>query len=276
MDYDTNLRPASFFSDVYRAEDFCYDGIGHLTHYAFIDGWWPVNMDYSYDLWGHLCFEKATPYGEERVYAYDSAHNRLQKNRHTYVVNNLCQIIHDGERQYEYDDNGNLIRMGELLLSYDALDRLVKVKTGQKTYHYQYDAFDRRLSKICPEEQTRELYIWDGQEEIGTSDGELKVIGEGGAIFLQIKNQTLIAVRDHRNALIALVNLLGNEVGASRYSAYGEQEKSTGVRSPWRFDGKRWDEETGLLYYGDRYYAPHLGCWTSARGHEQEVNPYHK
>ena len=31
----------------------------------------------------------------------------------------------------------------------------------------------------------------------------------------------------------------------------------------YRFSGKERDDETGLYYFGARYYAPWLGRWTS-------------
>ena len=33
--------------------------------------------------------------------------------------------------------------------------------------------------------------------------------------------------------------------------------------TPYRFNGKELDEETGLYYYGARYYTPELGIWLS-------------
>src|SRR5207342_1176554 len=44
----------------------------------------------------------------------------------------------------------------------------------------------------------------------------------------------------------------------------------------YRFTGKERDEESGLSYHGARYYAPHLGRWTSCdpRGPTDSVNLY--
>ena len=40
--------------------------------------------------------------------------------------------------------------------------------------------------------------------------------------------------------------------------AFGEEVFSG--KSPWRFSSKRVDN-SGLVYYGRRYYQPHLGRW---------------
>ena len=44
-----------------------------------------------------------------------------------------------------------------------------------------------------------------------------------------------------------------------RYTAYGE-ELTNSKLSPWRFASKRVDE-TGLIFFGRRYYQPALGRW---------------
>lgn len=31
--------------------------------------------------------------------------------------------------------------------------------------------------------------------------------------------------------------------------------------NPWKYSSKRLDAETGLLYFGRRYYAPDIGRW---------------
>ena len=47
---------------------------------------------------------------------------------------------------------------------------------------------------------------------------------------------------------------------------YGEllvDEHSSSEELPYKFNGKQFDEETGLYYYGARYYEPRLGLWMS-------------
>ena len=50
------------------------------------------------------------------------------------------------------------------------------------------------------------------------------------------------------------------------YDPYGNLINSTGPykdANPFRFSTKWYDVETGLYYYGYRYYSPHLGRWIS-------------
>ena len=41
------------------------------------------------------------------------------------------------------------------------------------------------------------------------------------------------------------------------------EQTGTGYQSPYKFNGKELDPETGLYYYGTRYYDPHSSTWLS-------------
>ncbi|GJM65019.1 RHS repeat-associated core domain-containing protein [Persicobacter diffluens] len=66
------------------------------------------------------------------------------------------------------------------------------------------------------------------------------------------------------------------------YFAYGEtfvEEHSNTHRTPFLFNGKELDDETGLYYYGARYYDPRSSVWLSVDAlseHENQVDksPY--
>ena len=48
------------------------------------------------------------------------------------------------------------------------------------------------------------------------------------------------------------------------YLPYGEvflEQNNTNWNTPYKFNGKEYDEETGLYYYGARYYDPRLSMW---------------
>ncbi|WP_303850135.1 RHS repeat-associated core domain-containing protein, partial [Apibacter mensalis] len=42
------------------------------------------------------------------------------------------------------------------------------------------------------------------------------------------------------------------------------EERNNSWNSPYLFNGKELDEETGLYYYGARYYNPRESVWLSA------------
>jgi RHS repeat-associated protein len=65
--------------------------------------------------------------------------------------------------------------------------------------------------------------------------------------------------------VMALVNAADGSVAARyEYGPFGELLRATGPvakANPFRFSTKYQDEETGLVYYGYRYYDPSTGRW---------------
>ncbi len=233
-------------------------------------------LTYSYDGNGNLLTSNDTVYlydaldqlvGEgDRMYAYDSLSNRLSP---SYSINDLCQLS-----IYAYDGNGNMHLPGYV---YDSQNRLTKA-CGVT---YTYDSFHRRLTKRVNGSTT--CYLWDGDNEIGsftTRLKELRVLGEGlgaeigAAVLVELGDEMYVPIHDHRGSLKTLLSVdnktahsflkrllpfLGNPV-TFEFSAYGEGEH----KSTWTFSSKRYDSETGLLYFGRRYYMPSLGRWLTA------------
>jgi len=61
------------------------------------------------------------------------------------------------------------------------------------------------------------------------------------------------------------------------YDPYGNLIASSGTyaeANPFRFSTKWFDDETGLCYYGYRYYSPRLGRWMSSDPAEEHGNLY--
>ena len=73
--------------------------------------------------------------------------------------------------------------------------------------------------------------------------------------------------RDHLGSTMSVTDQSGNIVQQVEYTPWGEVflEKRNGsyFYSPYLFNGKELDEETGLYYYGARYYDPRLSVWYS-------------
>lgn len=270
--YTPSLRWKSFTSPYYTAINFAYDKTGNLTSYLYTDTLGTVTAQYLYDDLNQVIGEN------EHTYHYDSLYNRIRKDTFHHTVNTLNQITHDGEKNYTYDANGNLIQSGDTLLSYDSLDRLVKVVKNGRTYEYIYDSFHRRVCKKTPWETIP--YLWDDKNEVG-SNKDIRVLGEGlgaeigATIFAFINGRIYVPIHDQRGNIIAFLDRYKNVTEAYRYTAYGE-ELTGNTFSPWRFSSKRVDDETNYSYFGRRYYDPKLGRWisTDPRGFGDGPNLY--
>ncbi len=69
---------------------------------------------------------------------------------------------------------------------------------------------------------------------------------------------------DHLGSTSYITDRDGNATQFVSYKPYGEalvDEHATSFETPWKFNGKELDAETGLYYYGARYYEPALAVW---------------
>lgn len=207
---------------------------------------------FTYDDLYQLSSEK------DHTYLTDAQNCRLQKDEETYEIDHLLQM----PSHFTYDLNGNPIQQGETQYVYDALDRLVQVKTPAQTIQYGYDADHRRISK------NGVYFLYDGQNEIGSMESgvikELRILGRtqtaeiGSAVLIELQGKPYIPVHDlHGNVLLLIAD--NQPVIEYKYTAFGEE--TSHFHNPWRFSSKRHDDETGFIYFGRRYYCPKLGRW---------------
>ena len=71
---------------------------------------------------------------------------------------------------------------------------------------------------------------------------------------------------DHLGSSNYITNLAGNVSQHMEYLPFGEtlvEEHLNSNNSPYKFNGKELDEETGNYYYGARYYDPKTSIWLS-------------
>ncbi|MFV0530086.1 MAG: RHS repeat-associated core domain-containing protein [Flavobacteriales bacterium] len=71
---------------------------------------------------------------------------------------------------------------------------------------------------------------------------------------------------DHLGSSSYITNLDGEVVQHVEYVPFGEvfiEERNNVWNTPYLFNAKELDEETGLYYYGARYYEPRISLWLS-------------
>ena len=78
---------------------------------------------------------------------------------------------------------------------------------------------------------------------------------------------------DHLGSSSYITNLEGEVVQHIEYVPFGEvfiEERNNIWNTPYLFNAKEFDEETGLYYYGARYYEPRLSLWMSTDPREED------
>jgi RHS repeat-associated protein len=104
--------------------------------------------------------------------------------------------------------------------------------------------------------------------------------GVGGLLLINQGGQTYHAGYDGSGNLTTLVKAGTGTIAASyEYDPFGVTIKALGeyvANNPFRYSTKYEDTETGLLYYGYRYYQPQTGRWLSRDPLEENggVNVY--
>ena len=78
---------------------------------------------------------------------------------------------------------------------------------------------------------------------------------------------------DHLGSSSYITNLDGEVLQHIEYVPFGEvfiEERNNTWNTPYLFNAKEFDEETGLYYYGARYYEPRLSLWMSTDPMEEK------
>lgn len=185
---------------------------------------------------------------------------------------------------FAYDADGNLIGDGVSDYFYDAENRLVKVSTTAAAAaagypnlvsEFIYDNEGRRVQKKVTTYPAATVlttkFIYDGWNLVAEIDGTnaalLRTFTWASGALVQISDlvagKTLLPIADANANIAALVNAsTGTTEAVYEYGPCGELLRNEGAyanANHFRFSSYYQDDETGLIYYGLRYYAPSLG-----------------
>jgi RHS repeat-associated protein len=204
-------------------------------------------------------------------------------------------------RRCLYDADGNLANDGEWAYAWDAENRLMMASNATTVVRNKYDYMSRRimkqvytkavdvwqltsdsrftydgwsmLSEIChlPSEMRTNVswFVW-GLDLSGTLGG---AGGIGGLLYANADplpggaGGGFFYAHDGNGNVTALVDTNGSVVVAYEYDPYGKLLSTinhtplTILENPYTFSTKYRDDETGLSYYGYRFYSAALGRW---------------
>lgn len=268
------------------AFDYAYDAIGRRTRR--VDSAYVTNV-FGYNIQSELT--EALMGTNEYGYAYDPVGNRewSQVNLKTndYIANELNQYLSVSSItsvvSLSYDPDGNLTNDGARAYIWDAENRLILVEWGTNVVENAYDYMSRRVEKIANGAARRFVYdgwnliretqvsglntqisyfVW-GQDLSGTLQG---AGGVGGLLAVSRDGVMYFTAYDGNGNVTDYVDTNGAVVAHREYDPFGETIVATGAMKnefSHRFSTKYTDPETGMCYYGYRYYSPQLGRWLS-------------
>ena len=224
----------------------------------------------------------ATISGIANGYDYDEIGNST-----SYTPNSLNQYT-----EFSYDLDGNLLTDGIRTFTYDAANRLKTVTAnGALALTNYYDAKSRRVRKLTPEAAT--TFFYDGwnlvEERIAYTNGTTSTIhyhwgkdlsgtlqgagGVGGLLYLTVDGAIYVPFYDNNGNITRYLDANGNTVAQYTYDAFGNTISQSGPLAGFfrhRFSTKYCDSETGLYYYGYRFYHPILMRWLNRDPLEEE------
>ncbi|MFN3233153.1 MAG: RHS repeat-associated core domain-containing protein [Alphaproteobacteria bacterium] len=213
-------------------------------------------------------------------------HQPAQDKNEAYSVNGLNQYTDIAGVSLTYDANGNMTSYdfgaGVHTYTYDAENKLTDAVTPDHTVAYAYDGQGRRASKDV--DGTITEYLSDGVEEIAEYDratGNLLrryVYGPGideRIAMVEPDGSRQFYHVNHQRSTVAITDDGGVVIEQFTYNAWGESANSL-TGNPFRYTGRRLDQETGLYYYRARYYSPALGRFlqTDPIGYADGMNMY--
>ena len=184
------------------------------------------------------------------------------------LVNSVGLVLADDATPYTYDANGNLISDGVQCFSYNDANQLAAVRTcagNVLVAEYVYDHTGQRI--IENHNQNGAL-----QETVYTIGKQAEtVVAAGGArqdtTYFRANSEIIARGsadgsktfyhQDHLGSTGTLTDAGGQVVEETRYYPFG-MVRTGGALSRFLYTGQESDAETGLYYYGARFYDPAL------------------
>ncbi len=278
------------------SQSFAYDELYRLTHAEGTFQFSPskshtYTMDMVYDTIHNIALknqlhtiiqpsqqaiaQKKTSYNF--AYAYNpSGVNSIRPHAPTHIDLRTYTYDLDGNQTgWTHDTNGT-----RRTITWDDENRIQNVADNGQTKDYKYDDKGDRMIKRGPQGET--VYVNQfftqrpgatGTKHIyaGTSRIASKLVRQdtpnsnpnGNTPF---EKDLFFYHPDHIGSTNYVTDLNGKLYEHLEYFPFGEawvEENSNQQRTPFLFSAKELDEETGLYYFGARYYDPRTSVWQS-------------
>ena len=176
-------------------------------------------------------------------------------------------------------ETGVVRRNGTLVVSnrYDHLGRRVQKIAMDGTHTFLYDGWRPVVETVARASggTDRIEYFW-GKDLSGSLDG---AAGVGGLLYVKRNGAVYVPFYDAFGNVMGYWDELGNVVAEYAYDAFGRTVAKSGIMTDMfsiRYSTKYYDAETGMYYYGKRFYVTSLCRWLTRDPIEEDggVNLY--
>jgi RHS repeat-associated protein len=236
-----------------RNQSFTYDALNRLTsaQNAGTDcsrttinsktAYW--GNSYGYDAWGNLLQKSVTKCSAENLSLTALANNQLSG----YSYDAAGNVTHDATSglSYSYDQENRITRAAGYAYTYDGDGNRVKKSSGSTGTLYWYMSPGVVAESDLSGNLTSEYVFFDG-ERVARKDFP------GGAVSYYFS--------DHLKTTDIVTDAQGNIKNESDFYPWGgELQFVNNDSNHYKFTGKERDSESGLDYFGARYYSNGLG-----------------
>ena len=228
--------------------------------------------------------------GQSESYDYDNIGNStfaaVNSVTNIYAANGLNQYVSvasdEGVVEPAYDEDGNMVAYGPWSYAYDSVGRLttassnglivatnyydhqgrrIRLVTQTAAHTFIYDGWNVVLELVEHDGVTDRIEYYWGRDLSGTLQG---AGGVGGLLYLKINGTVYVPIYDANGNVMEYRTADGSLAAAYVYDSFGRTFSQTGsLADVFRFgySTKSFERETGLYYYGKRFYLVRLRRW---------------
>lgn len=217
--------------------------------------------------------------GTTTSYQYDEQNRLLYKTNTFQDKLETCDTL-----PCIYNDSGNLIQKKNTRYIYDQDNRLMEVINEDMIVFFTYDEYNRRVSKrvYTRAGNYEQTYLYFENIPIAIfRNGMLEQLAIPGAnrfgsisqaIAIETASAIYAPIYDIQWNISKLIDIKTREIYNFNIDPFGKNLHKQLPITPWLFATKEYDFETGLVYFGHRYYDPSIQRWLSKDPLYQDMN----
>ncbi len=229
--------------DSSRSQTFTYDRLNRVQSFYSPS---LTSQTYSIDRYGNRSCSVGCP-----ALSFDPFTNHISTAGYGYSPPQLGNLTSDPYHTYQYDAEKRIKTVDSgstATYSYDGAGRRVKKVTPTETRYYFYDPDGRPMWEYVPGIGYETFHLYLNDERVAMNDVS------DGLLFLH---------RDHLGTPVLKTRSNGQEYSREMFPPYGEQIGTPPDTVNYDFTGQERDTESGLQYFGARYYSGVQGRFTS-------------